>query len=461
MRGCIALCLALYAAMPAAAQENSDLDRIPSAVQNEPSEPPAPLTQSNTHGKYYLEDAFDLSSSRRNLLVGLPGSPSSSWGNRTTLDAYDQWSLVKSLSFTFSDSFNLTEARGTGFPGDAARNNLREAYFTWEPVSETFLEAGRINFKNGTALGFNPTDFFKTRSAVALASADPSAQRGDRLGTAMLRAQTIWDGGSATFVYAPKLHTPRQINGAAPNWIDPSFDQTNASDRFLLALNLEIEDISPQALVYHESGRTKVGLNLSHPIGQSIIAYAEWIGGNEPDLIAQAIAYGKMTGTLPVAAPVLPPPSASRAFQNDLAAGASWTSEAKVTLNLEYHFHQAGFSGTDWRNWFDIGATGPLAASELWYVRGYASAMQQPMSRHQIFLRADWQDAFVQDLELSGISFVNMTDGSGMIQFSANYYLSGAWTIGAYVGGTFGGKRSEWGSLPSAGSAIFQVVRYF
>jgi len=125
-------------------------------------------------------------------------------------------------------------------------------------VSETFLEAGRINFKNGIALGFNPTDFFKTAARwrwprpILRAARRPARYRDAS------RAVHL-DGGSATFVYAPKLHTPRQINGAAPNWIDPSFDQTNASDRFLLALNLEIEDISPQALVYHESGRTKVG----------------------------------------------------------------------------------------------------------------------------------------------------------------------------------------------------------
>jgi hypothetical protein len=456
MRAAVALCL-LCAAAPAAAQENGDLDRIPA---NLPDEPAASQPASNAHGKYYLEDAFALSSSRGNLAVPLPSS-SSDWANRTSLDVFDQWQLGKRLSFNFSDRFSLTEADGIGFPIEAARNDLREAYFTWEPVTQTFLEFGRINFKNGIALGFNPTDFFKTRSAVALASADPSALRGDRLGALMLRAQTIWDGGSATFVYAPKLHTPRPLVGAAPSWIDPSFDQTNASDRFFFALNLELGDFSPQALVFHESGRTKIGLNISHPIGQSVIAYAEWAGGSEPNLIAQAIAYGKATGTLPAFAPILPPTSASHAFQNDLAVGASWTSEAKITLNLEYHFHQAGFPGADWHNWFDIGATGPLAASELWYVRGYASAMQQPTSRHQIFWRAAWEDAFVEDLELSGISFVNLTDGSGMAQFSANYNLSNSWSAGVYVGGTFGGRRTEWGSLSNAGSAIFQVVRYF
>ena len=457
MRAAVAFCF-LCAAAPAAAQENGDLDRIPA---NLPDQPAASQPASNAHGKYYAEDAFALSSARGALAVAVPPPPSSDWSNRTSLDAYDQWSLDKTLSFTFSDSLNLTEADGIGFPAEAARNDLREAYFTWEPVTQTFLEFGRINFKNGIALGFNPTDFFKTRSAVAQASADPSAMRGDRLGTLMLRAQTIWDGGTATFVYAPKLQTPRPIVGTAPSWIDPSFDQTNTANRFLFAVNLEVGDFSPQALVYHESGRTKLGLNLSHPIGQSVIAYGEWTGGNAPDLIAQAIAFGKATGTLPAAAPVLPPTSASRAFQNDLAVGASWTSEAKVTLNFEYHFHQAGFSSEDWRGWFALGGTNPTLGPELWYVRGYASDQQQPMSRHQIFWRADWQDAFVTDLELSGISFVNLTDGSGMAQISADYYLSNAWTVGLYVGGTFGGRRSEWGSLPGASSAIFQVVRYF
>jgi hypothetical protein len=457
MRAVVAGLYVICVAAPAAAQENGDLARIPQAIENEAPPPPA----SSAHGKYYVEDDVVLSSARGGLAVALPTPRSSDWANRSSLDAYDQWSLDEDLSFTFSDRFNLTEADGIGFPAEAARNDLREAYFTWQPVPETYLEFGRINLKNGIALGFNPTDFFKTRTAVAQASADPSALRGDRLGTLMARAQTIWDGGSATFAYAPKLHSPRPLDGPAPGWIDPSLDQTNTADRFMFALNLEIEEFSPQALVYHESGRTKVGLNISHPIGNSIIAYAEWAGGSDANLIADAIAFGQATGTVPPFAPVLPPTSTSRAFRSDLAVGASWTSAAKFTLNLEYHFHQAGFSGADWRNWFDTAAADPPASPLLWYIRGYASDQQQPMSRHQIFWRADWSEALVRNLDLSGIGFVNLTDGSGMVQLAANYDLSDRWSFGLYAGGTFGGRRSEWGSLPNASNAIFQVQRYF
>jgi hypothetical protein len=451
-----ALCLIL-AAGSGAAQENGDLGLIPEAIDSEPAGPSPPA--SNAHGKYFLENDSTLASTRGNLTAAMP--PPSPWLNRTSLDAYDQWSVDGTLFFTFSDRLNLSETNGTGAPAETSRNDVREVYGTWEPASETYVEFGRINLKNGVALGFNPTDFFKTRSAVAQASADPASLRDDRLGTLMLRAETIWDGGSATIAFAPRLQPPRPLDRTAPGWLNPSFDQTNGADRFLVALNPEIGDFGPQALIYHEGERTRFGLNLSHPLGQAIVAYAEWAGGNAPDLIANAISVGKATGTLPSTLPVLPSTSTGRALQNDLAVGASWSSAARITLNLEFHVHQAGFSSADWRNWFAVGAADPAAATELWYVRGYASDQQEPMSRQQVFLRADWQDAFIKDLELSAIAFVNPVDGSAMMQAAASRYLSGAWTVAGYFGGTFGGRRSEWGSIPGAVNATIQVVRYF
>jgi hypothetical protein len=87
--------------------------------------------------------------------------------------------------------------------------------------------------------------------------------------------------------------------------------------------------------------------------------------------------------------------------------------------------------------------------------------VQQPLSQHQIFVRADWTDAFVTHLELSGFSFVNLADGSSLTQLSAAYYLSSAWTVGAYATATFGGPHTERGSLPNSHSFIVQAVRYF
>jgi hypothetical protein len=131
---------------------------------------------------------------------------------------------------------------------------------------------------------------------------------------------------------------------------------------------------------------------------------------------------------------------------------------------VEYHYHQSGFSRQDWKNWFDTGAASAGRtdiAGELWYVRGFANAEQQPLTRHQAFLRADWPDAFVPHLELTALAFVNLYDGSKLTQLSASYDLSDAWTFRAYISANIGGSRSERGSVPQAGSAILQLVRYF
>lgn len=447
----------------ALADENKDLDLLPPGVG---SDTPAPASAAPaTHGKYFLEDAFTLFSLRGGLAVPLPPSRAVEWRNRTSLDAVDQWHLFDDLGLSLSNRFSLLAENDYSFPSrQVVRNDFREGYLTWQPLAENYLEAGRINMRNGVALGFNPTDFFKTRGAVDQASADPSALRENRLGTAMLRAQRILSAGSLTLAYAPKFNTPTAVATRPQPGISPMFDRTNAAHRLLASASADIADLSPQALVYHENGRTAFGLNLSHPIGQSIVAYAEWAGARRRSLIAEAVSYGQKTGTLPASAPVLPPSDFGKAFRSDAALGFSWTSAQKLTLNLEYHYHQAGLSGAQQRRWFAVGQAqrGSLpVTSELWYLRAYASDQQEPWSRQQIFLRADWNDAFISDLELTAIAFINLYDGSSLAQLAAHYFLSRDWTLGAYLGANLGAKRTERGSFAQAGSAILQLQRYF
>lgn len=452
-----ALCAAAQAAQ---AQQDSDLDRIPSAV-GKADDQAVNVADSNkkSSGKYYLEDDVALSGLRGDLVVPLSGLPTSHWANSTFLDGVNQWSLANDLTFSLSDRLGVTEAEGIGFPAKAVRNDLREAYVTWEPAERFYLEAGRINLRNGIALGFNPTDFFKSRTTVSQASLDPSAQRENRLGVVMLRGQRIWDGGSLTIAYAPKLYDPSPLAGSSGFGLN--LDRTNTADRAEVALNIDVEQFSPQFLIYHDGGRTHFGFNASRPIGQSIVVYAEWAGAAEPNDITDAVAFGKRTGTLPSFVPVLPPTSPTRTFRNDVAAGASWSSETEITINLEYHYHQAGLTKQDWRNWFSIGSLGGTQAQELWYVRGVVGDRQQPMTQQQVFVRADATDAFVEHLELGAFSLIDIYDGSALAQAYASYNISDNWTAGAYLSGDLGSRRSEWGSYSREASAIFQVVRYF
>ena len=103
---------------------------------------------------------------------------------------------------------------------------------------------------------------------------------------------------------------------------------------------------------------------------------------------------------------------------NDLSVGVSYATENRITLNLEYHLHQAGFSPEDWSHWFNTSAQRgfiPGVNAALWYLRSYAQDQQEPIERHAAFVRLDWQDAFVTDLELTALATVNLQDASGLL----------------------------------------------
>src|SRR5262245_30118113 len=188
----IATFSALLAATPASATGDDDLDRIP---QNPPAQTETAAGDPNT--RLYLQDDLELAALRSRLVVPVPPPPAPRWEERLFFDARIRRAIFGNVDFVFSDRFNLRAEEHIDVPNhEDVRNDLREAYFAWTVDPQTFLNFGRINLKSGVALGFNPTDFFKTRAVVEPLSADPSVLREDRLGTLMLRAQRSWTRGA-------------------------------------------------------------------------------------------------------------------------------------------------------------------------------------------------------------------------------------------------------------------------
>ena len=416
--------LAVLLAGPVWAQQDRDLDLIPI-----PSGGPAPAGEPAANRRIYLEDAVTVSSNRAGP------QPPPDWQERLLLDIRTQGQLGDDVGLVYSGRLNLRAENDLSTPNhEEVVNDLREVYVAWHPAGELYLDFGRINLKSGIALGFNPTDFFKTRSVVEPLSADPSVQREDRLGTLMVRGQYIAEGASLTVAAAPAVTHPTPIYGNLDlHSFDPSFDRTNAADRFLVKGSVDLSDeVSPELLIYREGGQTSYGLNIADNFGQSVVGYLEWSGSRREDLVE----------------------TPGRRFENQLATGFSYTSESKITFNLEYHFDQASFTGGDWRRWFASGGA-------LWSLRASAQDRQEPISRHSAFLRMDWTDAFVTDLELTAFANTDLHDGSTLLQAGAAYYLSGDWTVGGQVSANAGGRRTDFGSLPQAASFLLQVSRYF
>jgi len=452
---------------PPHADENKDLELIPSGAQQTSSASAASPQLESRPRRIYLENAYTQSWQRDDLLVPPPPPPPYDWQYRLFLDWREEWSLGAGVRLNFSDRFNLRLENDISFPNEENLiNELRELYVSAEPAARSFLDLGRINLKSGIALGYNPTDYFKTRAVVEPLSLDPTVLRENRLGTVMVRAQHIWERGSLTAAFAPALTEPAPIytHLDLPSF-NPMLGLTNGESRFLLKGSADLaSNFSPEFLLLRAGSETKVGLNLTENVSPRVVAYLEWSGGRQGTLIAEALRFGRETGTLPVRAPSVLPEDPHESFMNQLALGVSYTTQTRLTLNLEYHFNQAGFTVADWNNWFTIGQAGlanPAIAAELWYIRDYALDQQQPVTQHSLFLRADWVDAFVPKLELVGFINTDLNDGSSLLQLGADYYLSDHWTVGALAVGFVGPRRSDFGSLPQAGSVQLKVVRYF
>jgi len=445
--------------------EDKDLNLIPSSTETPPAD--ATPVASGALQRIFLEDAVTGSWLENDLLPAPPPPPQPRWEERALLDVRSEWHAGNDLLLTYSGRLNLRAEEGLGFPNhENLTNDLREAYLGWKPLDQLFLDVGRINVKSGVALGFNPTDFFKTRAVVEPLSLDPVVLREDRLGTLMLRAERVWTKGSLTAAYAPAVSSDSPIYTSFDlRSFDPMFDRTNAHDRWFLKGIVDVaEGFSPELLAYESQGRARFGANLAENVGQSVVAYLEWSGGRQGSVSEDALAFRQATGSLPAAAGNVLPGLGAVRFRNQVAAGASYTTALpKITFNVELLYSEAGFTGAQWDEWFRAGsAAGALSpiAGALWYVRQYAADQQDLISRRFTFLRMDWVDAFVPKLEVSGFAETDLADGSTRLQLGADYYLSDRWTVGGLILVDSGGRHSDFGSLPQAGSVLLKVVRY-
>jgi hypothetical protein len=463
---CLALLLSAWCTS-AVAYQDSDVDLIPATRPAAAGTVAQPGWGVSPGHKIYLENAATGVWDSHGLAVPLPPPRDYLWQERLLLDVRTTDLIGKRAEIHLSTRLNFRDEDDVRFPShENVVNDLREAYGSWHPSDQTYVDVGRINIKSGIALGYNPTDFFKTRSVTEPLSLDPSSLREDRLGTLLARVQHIWGAGSLTIAFAPGIRARSRIytNTNLPSF-NPMFDRTNADERFLVKGSINLGDnASPEFLLYREGGQLHLGTNLSVGLGQSTVAYLEWSGARRPNLITEAFNYGRETGTLPVN-PENPLSAGSRrTFRSELALGASYTTKADLTVNFEYLLNQAGFSRRDWDAWFAAGAhaepRSPLI-DELWYFRAYARDQQQQNTEQAYFARADWVNAFNAQLELTGFALVDAYDQSGIAQVSANYYLSDSWTIGGLGVRYFGSRRSDFGSLGTSFSLLCSVVHYF
>ncbi|MDE2402892.1 MAG: hypothetical protein KGL90_14635 [Burkholderiales bacterium] len=409
--------LVWLAAAPALAQDDPDAAALSLADQ----------TSSKVDADKGWQMALEVAASESSPRDGGPVLH----GQRLSFDLQFDQSIAQGWRAVFSDQIDV---RWQDWLSDQNTvNTLREAYLSWQPMAERALDLGRINARYGVALGYNPTDYFRAGAARSIVSISPSSLRSNRLGSVMLRGQTLWDGGSLTALVSPKL---AQAPSTAPFSLDAG--ATNNLNRWLIALSQALtETIHPQWLLYgaeHQS--PQLGANLTYLLNDATVAYGEWSGGRSPSQRSQA----------------LQTPS-DETFRSRLATGLTYTTTNKVSLTAEYDYNGAALDSRDWKA---LARSNPLPYVQY---RGWAQNSQELPTRQALFLYATWQDALVNHFDLTAMLRFNAEDRSRLSWLEARYHWDRA-DLALQWQRNSGTPGSEFGALPQQ-HAVQVLLRYF
>ncbi len=154
-----------------------------------------------------------------------------------------------------------------------------------------------------------------------------------------------------------------------------------------------------------------------------------------------------------------------RHFQNQLSVGALVHDRVEDHVQSRISLQPGRILAARLEQLVRVGAapaaSAPITRAALVYPLPTRPSSRTRSASTALFLRADWVDAFVPHLELTGFINADLFDGSSLVQVTADYYLSDAWTIGVLATADPGRAHSDFGSLPQAASVLFSLARYF
>lgn len=312
-------------------------------------------------------------------------------------------------------------------------NTLKQAYVSWQPRNDLLVDLGRINTREGVAFGYNPTDFFRADALRTIESLDPDSLRDERLGTVMLRGESLWTSGALTAVYAPKL-------ASAPSTaaFSPDLGATNAAGRWLLSLTQHLTPSwSPQWLLFgNDQGMPQFGFDSTALLGDATVAYLEASGGHLASLWTQS-------QNLP----------ADPAWRARAAAGLTYSTTHKIALTLEYEYDGAARGARGWA----AARTGDPQAYGLY--RNYVTAQQELPTRQALFAYASWQDVGIRHLDWSAFLRLDLVDHSRLPWTEMRYHFTRVDLALRWQDET-GARTSDYGAAPT-GKTWQLVADYF
>jgi hypothetical protein len=356
------------------------------------------------------------------------------WRNQASLDLRYEKTLATQFDVHASWRLDRFDPMSSNAPSGYTESLTREAYASWRPNLLSTLEAGRMNQRVGVAFGYNPTDFFKAGAVDLDVSPDPQSRRTNRLGTVAVRGQQVWDSGSATLLYSPRLASRMEPGDPAASG---ELQRTNSIGRWMFVGSQRISaSLQPQFVAFGEEGESpQFGLNLTALFGNAVVGYTEIEAGRRPSLIARSMGQSNDT-----------------AFRVSSASGFTWTlPTTNLSLTLELQTNGAGASPAQWRT---LAATNPMAWGRA--VQTSVSSQELP-TRYGAFAMATWRDVFVRRLDASAFGqFDEGGGGQGWLELRRHF---DRFDVAVQLQTQYGPAWDRYGAMPERSSV--QVLAQF
>ena len=405
-RSVVACSIALALVQAPALAADAELDAL--SLQSDSS----PTAQTSRETRLFVEGAIGNASQRY--------MPDSRNTGRASIDFWHSARLAPGLRAVISDRLDYIYPRDAGF--DPTVNSLREAFLSWQPEGRnTVFELGRINLRYGPGYGYNPTDFFRDGSLRVLTSADPIAQRQNRLGSVMLRAQQLWSDGALSLAYSPKL-----ADRPNPAGLSLDLGSTNNRERALIALGTQFSQrVSSQVLLYKEKSISPaLGANLTALLSDAAVAHLEWSRSNEPDLLSRALDL----------------PATSKAKRNRFVGGVTYSTPGKLSVTAEYQYNGFAIGQPAWA------ALGTAPATQVAYLRE-ALRLLELAPRQAYLIYVTQKGLWLKDLDLTAYLRLNPGDSSRLAWLELRHHWP-SFDLSFQFQQNIGRPNSEFGILP-------------
>jgi hypothetical protein len=336
--------------------------------------------------------------------------------NRLYFDFGLRLGLGERLGVVVKDrAIHLLEERQTG----DLTNAVEDCYLSLRLPAGARVEAGKKNVREGVGYAFNPVDYLATATRLSGANPDPAAQKENRRGNYLLRAEAPAGPVTLSATYVPRLAAPARSG-------------INVAEQWLLKGRL-FAGGHELSLYGYRAGSWRGGLAWDTVLGRALELHFE--GSLQRGSGARV--------PTPEGPLVRLQPRAGEALVARLVAGGHYTFRNGWNLIGEYYYNGAGYTGSEFGLYFAmLEAPRPAVdVSRLDALRNLGSLQ----GRNLVFTRLS--GVRLASLEVTGFCVLHPRDGSRLITLDAGRTV-GRLRLGAAVDSFQGRARSQFGILP-------------